>query len=384
MASLASGASAGAKSGSSTTPTFPSTPQVFSFGTLELAGYTLSYTGRTRRRKATHVYLKRDGAAEEDMGQDQRGLKVRLLFSGTDCAKQYQAFEKAVSKKPSQLLTHPIAGQYQAFCGGPDHSIDLGKSINQIECEVEFSEDQLDGLIPNDAPDVGTAQQNAQAQQLAMQRSIAEYIISLAKSQTASPLQLNPLDTAMNAIAGLTTSPVSTTIAVVNSTLGVASSIASLLATIDAANTAMVSAVDSFIEAASTLFDGESDTSSSGVAESIDSWIGTVADNTITLEDAVLAAQPTPAGCADAFADIELMLEACMTLQDAVAAAQPPTAQMIVPVTMSLVAFAQNVIAELDLNYDALALASSILGLNRRISNLSAIPGGTVLTVPTA
>lgn len=363
---------------------FPSTPQAFQFGQHYYSGVTTSYNGMTRRRAATHTYLKRDGAAEEDMGREQRSLTVRLIFNGTDCAKRYQQFEEDVSKKPSQLLTHPIAGQWQAFCRGPSFSIDLNKALDWIEVEVQFTEDQVDALIPTDAPDTGTAQSNAKAQQFAMQQAVALYIVDLARSlPSTTPAMMNPLDAARNTITDLTTAPVDAMATLVNSTLGATSTIAPDIAAMQAATDALVASTDDFIAAATTLFDGESDTSSTGMADSIASWLGTVRTDTETLEDALIASQVTPAGCADAFAETDLLLETCMTLSDAVAAAQPPTAQMIVPVTMSLIAFAQSVIAELDLSYEALAFASAILGLNR-IRNPAAISGGTVLTVPTA
>lgn len=361
----------------------PSTPQAFTFGSRNLSGRALSYTGKTARRAATHTFPKRDGASEEDMGRDQRSLEVSIVFTGDTCAKDYQEFEADVAKKPSQLLTHPIAGQWQAFCRGPQHRIDFSKAINQIEVTVLFTEDQLDANVPTDVLDVSTAKQNASTQQSSFQQSVAAFMGELAKFQTASAAVLNQIDDAVDQVVSVATAPVAFMTSVINVALGASSKIKGALASIQAANDALVTSVQSLIDATVDVFDGVNDTADPGSADSIATLVQAIQDDASTLEDALMAAQATPAGCADAFAEVEVMVDCALSLKEAIAASQPPTARMIVPRTMSLVAFAQKVIADLDLGYDAMTFASAILGLNR-IPNPAQIPGGSTLIVPTA
>lgn len=367
-------------------PIIPATPQQFSFGGRLLYGVVTSYDGFTEYRSASQKFPKRDGGIEEDMGRDQRRLEVRLTFIGPNCARDYESFASFVDGNRTALLVHPIAGKWTAFCKGFGHRIAFAEATNKIDVPVTFVESQLDAIIPADTPSVPVAAQNATDQQSAFKQTIALFIAKMAKAQTTVGGALDTIDSAIAQVSGTVastvTSPIDFMTGQVDQALGAASSISGAVATIQAAADAFDESITAFSAAANDLFDGTSDTSTAS-PDQISTLLGVVQSNAEALEDALFAAPSTPAGCADAIADVEIMVDACMTLSDALAAELPPTTTYVNPVTQALLVMAQKIIDEWGLSYDALSYASAILGYNR-IPNPAAVPAGMPVIVPTA
>lgn len=363
---------------------FPATPQAFSFKGRELWGVTTSLGGKTPRRFAAHVFPKRDGDLKEDMGRGSRSLEVQLVFTGDDCAKRYQAFEADVSSDPIGQLVHPIAGQWTAFCTGPAFQVNYAEGVDRIAVPVAFLESQLDAKVPTDTPDVPTAAQNCAGQQAQFQTSVATFMCKLGKLQTQAAAVLNAIDSALAQVTAGLSSPVAFARAAVNTALGFSSNIVGQLAAIQAASDALVSDVTSFIDFGNQPFDGVTDTPAAGYTDAVAAQLGIVQADAVALEAALLAATATPAGCADAYSDVEVMVEYCMTLSDAIQASLPPTAKYTVVAATSLIALATKLVLDLNLSrlYDPSTYAAAVQGLNR-VPNPHLIPGGTVLTIPT-
>jgi hypothetical protein len=152
------------------------------------------------------------------------------------------------------------------------------------------------------------------------------------------------------------------------------------LADIEAASDLLVQDVSNFVDAANDLFTGDSDTAPAGYSDAVSTLLGVAIVHGLALEATLIAASATPAGAADAVADVELMLDRCLTLSEAVAATQPPVVNYTVPAPMNVVVLAQRLIREWEMDRDALEYASIIIGLNR-IQNPAMISAGTVLRV---
>lgn len=362
----------------------PASPQTFTFTagqqTFPLMGVLTKFNGTAKRRHASQVFPKRDGGKEEDMGRDQYRLEVQLHFIGNTAAKDYQKFKAAVHANPSGLLIHPIAGQWYAFCEGPSEDVDFGQALNRIEVRCSWVESQLDAAVTSDVPDVATAAQNASGQQSKFQQSVAAMLGALAKAQTAEATALNKLDSALSTISTLT-APVDFMRSQLDQALGAASSIVGTVSGIATASDLLTQDVSNFIGATTDLFSAATDTSAALAFGSIATLLGTVQADGQALEDLLIAGSATPAGSADAVADVELMIEACLTVNDAIQASQPPTVSYTVASLCNLVELATKIILQWGLNRDPVEYASVILGLNH-IPNPAAIPAGTVLLVP--
>lgn len=354
-------------------PIYPAAPQAFTFGARTLTGFLIAFSGATVRRYVVHKFPKRPGQRVEDMARDGRRLEVQLVFLGDTAAKDYASFEAFIDGNPKGLLIHPIAGRWQAFCAGPQYNVAFINAINRIEVRVVFEEDELDATVASDPPDVATAQQIASAQQTTFQQTVADFLGAVAKANAQTTAAFNTVDAALANVASVA-APIDYITGVINGAAGIASSALGVIATIQTAADVLIQTIASYIAATSDLYTG-SDVST-GSADATATLLGTVQTQAATLEAALIAASPTPAGAGDAYTDVELAVDACLVLSAALQAARPPTIQYTFPRMMNLVEFCQIRYRE-----NADARAADILQLNR-ITNPAAIPAGTTLTIP--
>jgi prophage DNA circulation protein len=357
----------------------PAAPQFFRFGSLGLVGKMTSFTGSAKRRSHDHVFVMRDGGRVEDLGRAQFRLTARLEFLGPTAGADYEAFKAAIDATPAALLVHPIAGQWFAFCEGPDEDVDFQRASNEVRVSCTWKESELDGQLPSDTPDPATAAQAATSQQSQFQQSVAKFMGALAKLTTQEQAALNAIDSAVSQV-GTVTAPVTFVHSAISIALGASSKILGALAAVQEASDTLVDDVTSFIAGANDLFSGDSDTAPAGFADSVQTLLGAVLVDAQALEDALIAASLTPAGAADAVADVVLMAENCLTLSDALAAAQP-----LVPYTVTartnVVVLATLIIKEWNLQREPEEFAYAIMAQNR-IPTPHAIPAGTQLLVP--
>lgn len=368
---------------------YPAAPQTFTFtaGTtvLNLQGELVSFHGADKRRSASHVFVKRDGGRKEDMGRATRRLEVMLQFvdnykAKTTAVVEYTKFLAAVQKNPSGLLVHPISGQWYAFCEGPDANVDFNRALNQIEVRVAWEESELDATVSADVPDVATAAQNATTQLSQLQQAISSFMTFCARATTVEASLLNKI-AGVEADALLLTAPVDATRAALTAIVGAGSSIIGTLSTIQAHGDLLFQDVTNYLESASDLFNGVTDTTPAGASDALATLLGVVENDAQALEDVLTGTSPTPAGAGEAVANVELMLENCLTVSDAAAAAQPPSVNYTVPQTSNLVIIATQIIEQWGLSRDPVEYAAAIGALNRA-SSPARVPAGTVLSVP--
>jgi prophage DNA circulation protein len=347
--------------------------QTFSFNNRTLEGVLTGFTGQTRRRFSVQEFPKRAGAVVEDMNRGPRRLEVRLVFVGPTCAAQYQNFESFVHKNPFGLLVHPIAGNWQAFCEGPSHTVDLARAINEIQCTVAFVETSLRSTLPREVEDVATAAQNATSAAVVFQQSSAGYMGAIGKASIASAHARAALDNALAQISQAA-SPLTFMREQIDSVATAGAAIIETASEIEQTGLALANNTASYISASTDVFNG-SDVLA-GSSDSTATLLGIVQTSAQTFEDTLISSSPTAAGSAEAVSDVELSTDACLTLSDALQASRPPVVVFTVPQLTDVITLAQR-----KYERDALQYASQILAMNR-IPNPAAIPAGTKLYIP--
>jgi prophage DNA circulation protein len=355
-------------------PVIASSPQTFTFGARELKGHLTSFRGQSKRRSVDHEYAKRDGADVEDMGRKQRRLSVRLVFTGPTCAKDYADFQKYVDENPKALLVHPIAGKWQAYTDGPDEDVDYGRALDEIQAQCEFKEAQLDASVTRDVPDPATAAQSADAQKSQFQKTVASFMGGLAKAGDFNAQALGQIDAALSQIDTVT-APVDFLRDAIGSSVNASSSFVGKVSLIATKSNLLAQDVGNYLAAASDLFEGEDP--AAGSFSATDTLLGAVEASAQGLEDELIAASVTPAGAAEAVADVVGMRAACWAVASALQEARPPTVAYLVPELMNLMTVAMRTGPALT----AQVRAVQIMSLNR-IPSPHAIKAGTTLQVP--
>ncbi len=354
-------------------------PRALTFGALQLRGFLVSFSGENRRRFVAHEFFKRAGARVEDGERGPRRRTYRLQFLGATAQQDFAAFAAAVDQNPFGLLRDPTEGEFFAFCEGPDYNVDFARAVNQVECNCRFVESELDVAVSADPPDPSTAAQNLSGQQTAFQQSTASAMAVIAKAQITVGTSLAAIDSAVSQISSAS-APVDFMRSTISALQGAGSSLIGALAGIQAQADLLVQDVTNLAAAATVLFTG-ADTVSTGNADSIATALGIVQTDALQLESLLMAASPSAAAVADAVADLELLVDLSQTMSDAVQASIPPVTTYTVPATASVIVIAQQLIQRAGATSDVLAVASQVMALNK-IPNPGAVPGGTVLFVP--
>jgi len=297
--------------------------QVFTFRGMELHGYLTRFSDSRKWDMVAHRVPKRDGARVENMGRGPLRMSGSLVFVGAKWLDNFKKFVALLDENPKGTLVHPLYGQMQAACEGFDRgAVDIAKATDEIEVEVVFVEDQFDAATSDqETPPVGDAKQGVDNGVTAMQVATAAFV--------AAP--------------------------------AVATAVADLVASASTfANDTMQGAIDLTVNPAR------------------DSQLDEVAEDTGALTAALLdeASATRPADVYDAIAATEYVYSACLQLNEAAIASRPPVIRYTVPATMNIATLAAFLYGE-----KALERIPDLLNLNR-IPNPGAIPGGTVVLLP--
>lgn len=366
-------------------------PQAFGFGGRTWVGTLLGWSGAQERRFAVFVFPKRPGQKVEDFGPAGQWILVRMVFVGANCARDAQDFKNFVSQNPYGRLDHPLAGQFRAFCTGPTERVTFGQALDRIEMDCRFIEAELDQLFRAEIPDVGTAAQNVAAQKLSYQQSVAFFVGQLGQAQTQARAALNSISTGLDEITTLD-SPVPMIQGVVNQALGAASKVASSVNSIASAVDVLNTYVDYFTTTGVDLFSTVDNPQVARVL-ALSSNLDSILDQAQVVEDLMTTAQNpallaiggnAAAASALAVQDVEILFDTCQTLYDAILAQLPPIASFTVPKTMSVILLARLLMSQFNITgREPEAFANTILSLNV-LPTPQAIPGGTVVSIPTA
>jgi hypothetical protein len=313
------------------------------------------------------------------MGADGRYLEARLSFTGPNCATDYRDFERAVRQNPIGLLTHPIHGQWDAFCKGPTHVVDLAKSADLIEATVAWSETDTGRKAPVEIPDVATAQQNITATLQQYQQLVAEYMAKVALAQAPFPAQQLVLTATLDVLA-VASSPIDAAQATINETMGSAPAVIAATQQIQVSANALSSEVTDFTTSLDDLFSTDTD-GAPALAQSVDEQVQSLESSVADLVDTMIAASPAAAMAGDAVGSACELLDSCMTAADAVAAASPPVINYVVTTPTPLLVLAQRLIYDFEIDTDAATYAARVRNLNR-VPFPATIPAGTELRVP--
>lgn len=351
----------------------PATPQKFSFDSRDLFGFMVSFSGNNQRRHVVHEFLNRRGARIEDKEQAPIRLELQLEFLGDSCAKDYQAFKAAVAKKPTGLLVHPIAGRFNAFCLGPNESVNYSVALNEIRVQCAWIENELDGTTPRDVPDIGTQAQVATAWKTQMNKAIAAYMGAVALVDSKVGEVQSVIQAAVDSIDTLD-DPIEGVRGAISGAVGVSSQVAGKLTAIQSKADVLSQTIDDYVSSATDLYNGAD--IQAGAADAADTLLGAVQAAAAESTAILIANSPSPAGAAEAVGNVEETAAACLLLGEAVIAARPPVIVYTVPELMNLVVLTQRRYGK-----NAAARADDIIGLNH-IANPAAIPAGTRLRIP--
>ena len=352
----------------------PSTPQAFAFGGRTLSGYMLGFTTKNQRRHVVHEYLKRRGAKVEDMGVGPQRVDVRLVFAGDDCAQQYAEFSKAVQAQPFGLLVHPVAGQFQAFCGGPDDSVDFKQAIDEIQVRCSFVESELDREAP-EIPNVAQAAQEVTTQQSAFKTAVAKFMLGIARASATVNSALTAVDDAV-ATLDVVTAPVDFARETIAGVLAAKSNVVGKVNGIATRANLLADDIENFLAETSDIFGGQEALLVS--ADAVATRLGALVSDAEVLEAEMIAAQNTPAEAAEAVAASLEMVAACYVLSDAIDQALPPTVNYVVPELMDLVTLVMRRYPGIKRPFERVEAIRSM----NRIPNPAAIPAGTALRIP--
>lgn len=354
-------------------PRFPAAPQAFTFGGRSLVGQMVGWGAQTPRRHVVHQFVKRRGARVEDMEQGPRTFSARLHFIGPTAAKDYNDFKAAVADTPRGDLVHPIAGRWQAFCQGPDETVDFERAINEIQVNCSWVEDELDAKTPRDVPDPATQAQNTTAKTNALETGVASYVGAMGKAQLAVGSALAKID-ALEATLDEVEDPINAMADLVRSLAGSSLSLVARVTTVQDKSAVALADLRAYVDSANDLFSGgEAPAAQFDAASTL---LGVAVASSEDLEATLIDASTSPAGAGDSVGDAEEALSAAYLLAEALAAARPPTILITVPDLIDLITLCVERYGD-----NALARASDIMAMNS-IPNPAAIPAGTRLRVP--
>lgn len=359
-------------------PKYTNAPQPFAWNGTAYIGLVTKWSGATTRRKATHNFLKRTGAIQEDMARGPRWIELQLEFitdSRATAAAKCNAFERLVDETPIALLQHPIAGQWMAFCDGLKHDVDFSRATNEIHASVRFEETSLDSKIPPDAPSVQSSAQKATDQSSIMKTAVAGYMGTVGIVHAHADPIIAKIQSTIRDL-GIIVDPITEMRNVLHTVGGIESSILGLISDIYTAGILLDQDINNFVDSAATnnIFDGSDPKPASANQAKI--LLGACVADCEALVDLLIKASSTPAGAAEAVGAAEEALAAAYVVELALEAEKPPLIDYVVPALTDLVSIA----LVLYPGDNTTARALEILALNR-INNPAVITGGTVLKV---
>lgn len=121
-------------------------------GTRMVFNYSAQVERTTPLKTAESVFPDVDGAEIQSLGLGGRKFPMTAIFSGADCFKDADAFEKLLCERGYGQLEHPIYGKHAVVPTGEiSRSDDLVDGLNESRVKVTFSETLTDRAFPESA-----------------------------------------------------------------------------------------------------------------------------------------------------------------------------------------------------------------------------------------
>lgn len=99
----------------------------------------------TELKTASFVFPELDGAMIQSLGLGGRTFPLKCIFSGANCTKDADSFEKLLSERGHGILEHPIYGKINVVPTGKIKRIDnLVNGANESTVEITFAETLVD------------------------------------------------------------------------------------------------------------------------------------------------------------------------------------------------------------------------------------------------
>lgn len=108
----------------------------------------------TDLKTATFTFPEKDGAYVQSLGRGGRRFPLTCIFSGFECQKNADEFEKALEERGVGTLHHPVYGERNVVPTGSIKREDgVVDSINEITIEIVFSETIVDEEMLQSVPE---------------------------------------------------------------------------------------------------------------------------------------------------------------------------------------------------------------------------------------
>lgn len=99
----------------------------------------------TELKTASFVFPELDGAMIQSLGLGGRTFPLKCIFSGANCIKDADSFEKLLSERGHGILEHPVYGKMNVVPTGKIKRVDnLADGANESTVEITFSETLVD------------------------------------------------------------------------------------------------------------------------------------------------------------------------------------------------------------------------------------------------
>ena len=99
----------------------------------------------TDLKTASFVFPELDGALIQSLGLGGRTFPLKCIFSGANCNKEADSFEKLLEERGHGILEHPVYGKINVVPTGKIKRTDnLVNGANESSVEVTFSETLVD------------------------------------------------------------------------------------------------------------------------------------------------------------------------------------------------------------------------------------------------
>jgi prophage DNA circulation protein len=119
-----------------------------SFKGIDFSKYVTEWSDTRQLGLATHQYLKRRGAENEDMGRDPHVVHVVLSYTGPTWFDDFMALIAALEQGAKGPLVHPLFGQMRAACRGfQDARMNVEQAADLYVVPLVFIEDSVDTTL---------------------------------------------------------------------------------------------------------------------------------------------------------------------------------------------------------------------------------------------
>lgn len=148
---------------------------------VDFAKYVTEWSDTRQYAFATHQYLKRAGAENEEMARDPHRSSIVLSYTGPTWYVDFMALVAQLDKTAKGTLVHPLFGKMRAAClGWQNAKMNVEQAANLYVVPLLFVEDQLDTTVQSQqSQGPSTQQQQVTVYSNALLAASAKYLTAV-------------------------------------------------------------------------------------------------------------------------------------------------------------------------------------------------------------